>query len=154
VKIGQFEQLLTLAGPAADIVHQIAYQGPDGLYLNGVLTADVGIQPVHYYDPPLTLPPTPPLRSCTAPRATGTSGPTVGASAGNAAASPPTSAVAAPPRTVPPSTVPASSQQPFGGKLHLLPWLLAALAVAAAALLVRRRRTLAADPEPEERTAA
>jgi phospholipid/cholesterol/gamma-HCH transport system substrate-binding protein len=154
VKIGQFEQLLTLAGPAADIVHQIAYQGPDGLYLNGVLTFDVGIKPVRYYDPPLTLPPTPALRSCTAPRANGAGGPTIGASGGNAAASTPTSAVAAPPRTVPPSTVPASSHQPFGGKLHLLPWLLVAGALVAAAIIVRRRRMTDDQPQPEETTSA
>jgi phospholipid/cholesterol/gamma-HCH transport system substrate-binding protein len=147
VNIGRFEQLLTLAGPAADIVHQIAYQGPDGLYLNGVLTFDVGIKPVHYYDPPRTLPPTPRLQRCTAPRAAGTSGPAIGASGGSAAPSTPTSAVAAPSRRTPASTVPRSSQKPFGGKLHPVPWLLGAMAVVGAAVVVRRRRSIRSRPE-------
>jgi phospholipid/cholesterol/gamma-HCH transport system substrate-binding protein len=159
VKIDQFDTLLRLAGPAADIVHQIAYQGPDGLYLNGVLTFDVGIAPVDYYDPPHVLPATPALRSCAAPRAAGVVGAPGAASLGNPPPASPTARPATTPgRVAPTSTVPASSRQHIGngfGMVDLFRWLLAAAVLAAFTAAARRRWPGAAavtDPRAEETT--
>jgi phospholipid/cholesterol/gamma-HCH transport system substrate-binding protein len=143
VKLGQFDELLRLSGPAADIVHQIAYQGPDGLYLNGVLVFDVGIAPVTYYDPPHTLPSAPALRTCRAAAVTGPTGSALAPSAGDApAAAPAVDPAHTPARVAPTSTVPASSRQHIGGGrdlIDLIPWLLGAAILAALAVAGRRR---------------
>jgi phospholipid/cholesterol/gamma-HCH transport system substrate-binding protein len=158
VKLGQFDELLRLSGPAADIVHQIAYQGPDGLYLNGVLTFDIGIAPVSYYDPPHTLPAPPALRSCRAAAATGPTGAALAPSPGGAPAAPPALDPARPPaRVAPTSTVPASSRQRIGGGrdlIDLIPWLLGAATLVALAVAGRRRwpRVPTGSPTSAEET--
>jgi phospholipid/cholesterol/gamma-HCH transport system substrate-binding protein len=143
VKISQFERLLDLSGPAADIIKTIAYEGPDGLYLNGVFVFDVAhTADVRYYDPPLTMPKAPPLRTCQAARVVGPVGPGGTASTGDTHTAPPTTKVAVPHRVLPTSTVPASSRQHIPGSrdiVDLLPWLLGAAVLAGLAVVARRR---------------
>jgi hypothetical protein len=124
-----------------------------------VLTFDVGIAPVDYYDPPHVLPATPALRTCTAPRASGAVG---AAGTGSPGATPPASPAArraaTPDRTAPTSTVPASSRQHIGngfGIADLIPWLGAAAVLGALFVVARRRwppATAVTDPRPEETT--
>lgn|GEM_PF-581100 len=152
VKLQQFGQLVDLAGPAADIIQSTAYQGPDGLYLNGVFVFNPGLNPTTIYDPPHQLRAPPTVPPCTAPREDGAVGGTATAPSGPAPGGPaPTSPVTVPGR---PGVAagPASSTKRVGG--HglldgLLPWLALLAALVALAALVRARRRRRGTPAPE-----
>jgi phospholipid/cholesterol/gamma-HCH transport system substrate-binding protein len=149
VKVDQFKQLLELSGPAADIVHQVAYQGPDGLYLNGVFTFDVGVSPVDYYDPPRTLPAAPALATCRAAREGGSTGRAVTPSDGQVATPTPRSVVPTPARPTSSTGTPPSSTQEVGAGRNLVVLLTLAAAATLGGLLLRRRWRAKAVPRTD-----
>jgi phospholipid/cholesterol/gamma-HCH transport system substrate-binding protein len=81
IQLQQFGQLVSLSGPTAKVVRDVAYVGPDGLYLNGTFTLNFGGHPVRTYRPPLQLPQPPTVPTCAGAAA-------AGAGAGGAGAAP------------------------------------------------------------------
>ncbi len=141
VKLGQFGQILDLAGPAADIVHSIAFQGPDGLYLNGIFSFNAGLAPITVYDPPRQLPPAPAVPVCAGTGATGAVGPGAASAPSEAQSGTASSDVPVPSRPAPEQAAPASSHRDVNPSDPLVDAVRAAVVAAlvlAAAMMVRR----------------
>ena len=83
--VTSFTQLVSLAPATANVLRAIGTQGPDGYYLNGTIVLQLTGPVPRSYNPPLTMPPVPAIKQCSAAIRTGTAGNADGSATGGVA---------------------------------------------------------------------
>jgi phospholipid/cholesterol/gamma-HCH transport system substrate-binding protein len=141
--VSSFSKLVALAPATGDLLRAIAYQGPDGPYINGTLVIQLTGDSPRTYNPPLTMPPVPAIQTCSSATHAGAAGSQQGtASGGTTPAGPGAHAVPTP--GIPTPTVPgheASSERKTKGidlSRYILPAVVLALLLLLGALVSLR----------------